>query len=95
LVEFDGQPVTARLTVPGPVASARKATTRGDMLADLTVTPAPAPLPELGGEWAMVQVDLRPYEIATVYLDLVPGRKVSRDLDAHRNVWATVHRVAE
>lgn len=37
-------------------------------------------------------VPMRPYEIATIYLDLVPGRKVARDLDAKREVWATVHR---
>jgi alpha-mannosidase len=36
---------------------------------------------------------MRPYEIATLYLDLELGRKVARDLDAHRSVWATVHRV--
>ncbi len=95
LVEFDGQPATARITVPGPVASARKATTRGDTLADLAVSPSNAPLACLGEEWATVTVEIKPYEIATIYLDLVPGRKVNRDLDAHRNVWATIHRVGE
>jgi alpha-mannosidase len=35
---------------------------------------------------------MRPREIATIYADLVMGRKQWRDLDAKRNVWATVHR---
>jgi len=35
---------------------------------------------------------MRPYEIATVYLDLAEGRKQFRDLDAKREIWATVHR---
>jgi alpha-mannosidase len=45
--------------------------------------------------WSELAVELRPHEIATLYIDLVLGRKVGRDLDAHRSVWATVHRVNE
>jgi hypothetical protein len=41
------------------------------------------------------QVELRPDDIATLYLDLVLGRKAARDLDAYRPVWATVHRAGE
>jgi alpha-mannosidase len=36
---------------------------------------------------------MRAFEIATIYADIVPGRKQARDLDARREVWATVHRV--
>lgn len=42
-----------------------------------------------------VVVDLRPFEIATVVLDWVEARKQARDLDAHRDVWAAVHRTTE
>ena len=44
-------------------------------------------------EWSAVTVPLRPYEIATLYLDLELGRKRVRDLDAYRHVWATVHKL--
>jgi alpha-mannosidase len=96
LVEFDGQPAEVRLTVPGSVAAARRASLRGDALGDLPVSRVAAPDGMSGPEaWSAVDVELRPYEIATVYLDLILGRKVTRDLDAHRSVWATVHRVEE
>lgn len=43
--------------------------------------------------WIAVRFAVRPREIATVMADLVMGRKEFRDLDARREVWATVHRV--
>ena len=43
-------------------------------------------------EWSQVKFRMRPREIATVYADMVMGRKEYRDLDAKREVWATVHR---
>ncbi len=43
-------------------------------------------------EWSRVRFAMRPREIATVMADLVMGRKEWRDLDAKREVWATVHR---
>ena len=49
-------------------------------------SPVPGPLP-----WHAVTVEMGPHEIATLYLDLVQGRKVTRDLDSHRSVWATSH----
>jgi alpha-mannosidase len=36
---------------------------------------------------------MRPFEIATLYLDIEEGRKIYRDLDAERQVWATAHKV--
>lgn len=42
-------------------------------------------------EWSQVRFTMRPREIATVYADMVMGRKEYRDLDAKREVWATVH----
>ncbi|MCW5776881.1 MAG: hypothetical protein KIS87_10620 [Phycisphaeraceae bacterium] len=43
-------------------------------------------------EWSFVRFAVRPREIVTVMADLVMGRKEWRDLDAKREVWATVHR---
>lgn len=92
LVEFDGQATTVRLRVPGQVRRACKTNLLGELLSELVVEPAEPPLPGLD-IWSAITLDMRPYEIATLYLDLELGRKVARDLDAHRSVWATVHRV--
>ncbi|MCC6676222.1 MAG: hypothetical protein IT436_03680 [Phycisphaerales bacterium] len=42
--------------------------------------------------WSSVRFRMRPREIATIYADMVMGRKQWRDLDAKRKVWATVHK---
>jgi hypothetical protein len=42
--------------------------------------------------WSEVEFEMRPREIATIYADMVMGRKEFRDLDAKRKVWATVHK---
>ena len=57
-------------------------------------TPVPSPV---GGPlpWHAVTVDLHPYEVCTLYLDLVEGRKQTRDLDSRRSVWATAHWVSK
>jgi alpha-mannosidase len=43
-------------------------------------------------KWSALRFSMRPREIATIYADLVMGRKEWRDLDAKREVWATAHR---
>ncbi len=72
-----------------------------------TPTPEPLPLAAQGegnslchavrnpftGAYSKLRFKMRPHEIATLYLDIVEGRKQARDLDAKREVWATVHRV--
>lgn len=88
LVEFDGTASDVTLRLPGPVAAAFKTNLLGETENELTVTPD-------GPQWSEVRLSLRPYEIATVYADLVAGRKIPRNLDEHRSVWATVHRVEE
>ncbi|AIE85169.1 Alpha-mannosidase [Fimbriimonas ginsengisoli Gsoil 348] len=40
-----------------------------------------------------INLDIRPFGIATLMLDLIEGRKQNRDLDAKREIWATVHRL--
>jgi alpha-mannosidase len=94
LVELEGQATTAQVRVVGPVAAAYRANLLGEIVEQLPATSAEAPL---AGPitWSGLAVALRPHEIATIYLDLELGRKVGRDLDAHRSVWATVHRVGE
>jgi alpha-mannosidase len=90
LVELNGEQTRARVSLPGSVAAAYRANLLGEHPEPLAVTEATE---GAGPGWSQVEVALRPYEIATLYLDLELGRKVNRDLDAHRGVWATVHRV--
>ena len=78
LVEFDGLETEATLTVAGTVARAYKTNHLGQVLEEITDG---------------LKVKMRPYEIATIYIDIVEGRKQTRDLDAKREIWATVHRV--
>ena len=89
LVEFDGLPADVRLCVPSQVAAAYQTNLLGEMIREPDVSAMQ------GSElhWNEVQLSLRPYEIATVYADLVYGRKIPRNLDEHRSIWATVHRV--
>lgn len=117
LVEWNGEPASAVLKLPGPVAMACKTNPMGecgDWLAGGAPADAPAHLRDTGWlnpepattpdwasgaafgggaiRWSQVRVPMRPREIATVMADLVMGRKRFRDLDAKREVWATVHR---
>ncbi len=92
LVELNGETATGNLRVRGPVASAFRTNLMGEIQEPLAVTRVELPVESMD-EWGQVALTLRPYEIATVYMDMVLGRKVFRDLDAYRYVWATVHRV--
>ncbi|HWQ11675.1 MAG TPA: hypothetical protein VNL77_02680 [Roseiflexaceae bacterium] len=91
LVELNGEAALARVLLPGPVVAAFRATLLGEAPEPLAVDEAASPF-AAGPPWSQVELRLRPHEIATLYLDLALGRKVTRDLDAHRGVWATVHR---
>jgi alpha-mannosidase len=84
LVEFDGAPAVADLEVAGTVAAAFRTDLLGERGAMLDVEAVP------GG--SRVRLEIAPHEIVTVYLDVVEARKVARDLDAKREVWAQVHR---
>lgn len=100
LVEYDGLESEVELTIAGPVAKAFKTNLLGEIEEDLIpergddtkLTPYPEQLKPFKIEAALIKFKMRPYEIATLYLDIVPGRKQVRDLDAKREVWATVHR---
>jgi hypothetical protein len=91
LVEFNGAATTARLRLPGTVGAAYKTNLLGEIVAPVSFTPVE------GSDYPIseCQITLQPHEIVTVYVDLEWGRKVPRNLDEHRSVWATVHRVGE
>lgn len=105
MVELDGVETDALLTFGAIVAGA----VRTNLLGEADPHPlAPSPISRDGmllvgqglsreetGEGGALRIHLRPFEIATIYLDLVEGRKQVRDLDAKREIWATVHRVEQ
>ncbi|MDY7109875.1 MAG: hypothetical protein SYC29_14680, partial [Planctomycetota bacterium] len=108
LIEWDGEAAEVTLRLPGPIALAAKTNLMGEVKGEgadgaetAWLTPHPAGPPEwarnaeAGGraiEWSKLTFHMRPYEIATIMVDLVMGRKQWRDLDAKREVWATVHK---
>ena len=103
LVEYDGIDGEVEVTLPGPIAKAFKTNMMGEIIAELRtttddnnlLTSEPEKLEPFGIEAVRITVPMRAHEIATLYLDIVPGRKQFRDLDAKREIWATVHRVEE
>lgn len=87
LVEFDGVETSAKLTVAGTVVKAYKTNLLGEIETELSSRVADAK--------SEISLNVKPFEIVTLYLDIVEGRKQTRDLDAKREIWATVHRVEE
>jgi hypothetical protein len=87
LVELNGSAAEASLHLPGRVAAARWANLCGEYMADLPIIEAEGQDMHEPGV-TCVPVTLHPHAIATVYLDLEMGRKVYRDLDSRRHVWA-------
>ena len=106
LVEWNGEPAEVTLKLPGAVASIARTNILGEVLDDgsagtgwLRAEPAEPPEWARGARvngkpvtWSQVRFPMRPREIATIMADLVMGRKEWRDLDAKREVWATVHK---
>ncbi len=103
LVEYDGIDGDIEVTLPGPIAKALKTNLMGEILQELTprpddnslLTSETEKLEPFGIQAVRVTVPMRAHEIATLYLDIVPGRKQFRDLDAKREIWVTVHRLDE
>lgn len=104
LVELDGESTEAVITLPGRVAAAYKTDLLGRKESELQVEyPAGGTSPHLSGNRlaaypqssSRLAVPLRPFEIASLYVDLEAGRKVYRDLDSERQVWATVHKAED
>lgn len=87
LVELNGVTTTTTLRLPGTVATAYRTNLMGEITETLAITSS--------GQYSELQLRLGPREIATIYAELEMGRKMPRNLDAFRFVWATVHRVDE
>ena len=92
LVEYNGEDGEVEITVPGPIAKAFKTNLLGELIEELD--PAPDEdgiltseadkLAPFGIKAARIKIHMRAHEIATIYLDIVPGRKQFRDRDAKR-----------
>jgi alpha-mannosidase len=80
LLELNGETTEVSVRVPGTVAKAVRSNLLGEPEGEATF------------EDGHVRLKVEPFQIATVYLDIEEGRKQVRDLDAHRNIWAQVHR---
>lgn len=94
LVELDGTPANVHINLPGRVLAALRANLLGQIQEEIPQIEE-LKTSDRYGFGSQVSLDLRAYEIATLYLDLELGRKVYRDLDAERGVWATVHKINE
>lgn len=81
LVEFDGRACEALLRLPGPVARAAKTDLLGAVLTPLTPRAAAPPFGPAQLPWSALVVPLRPFEIATVMVDLEFGRPVAAPRD--------------
>jgi alpha-mannosidase len=87
VVELDGAARTATLVIDGEVAGAWACDPLGCVRGDLEVRA------RHDGR-SSIDIVMSAYEIVTVAFDLIPARKQPRNLDEHREVWATVHRTA-
>lgn len=88
LVELDGEPADLTLQLPGQVGALYKTNLLGEKIEALQVVRGET-------QYCQARLTLRPREILTLYADIEMGRKMPRNLDAFRFVWATVHRVEE
>ncbi len=74
LVEFDGKACEAIVRLPGPIARAAKTDLCGQVLTPLVPRAAAPPFGPAQLPWSALVVPLRPYEIATVTVELEFGR---------------------
>ena len=80
MVELDGEQTEVTLSFSATVAAAVQTNLLGE------------PKDALQRPGSKLHVAMGPHEIATIYADMVMGRKEWRDLDAKRKVWATIHK---
>lgn len=87
LVEFNGEASTVKLILAGDVEQVIKTNLLGefDQIIELVSN----------NHQSEITVEMRPYEIATFYIDWVQARAIHRNLDEHRHIWAKIHRTAE
>lgn len=86
LVELNGESAEPTLQLPGTIAVLHKTNLLGEIVETLQVIQNDTP-------YSQARLSLRPHEIVTLYADIEMGRKMPRNLDEFRFVWATVHRV--
>jgi hypothetical protein len=97
LVEWEGRSGEVVVRFPGPASAVARTDLMGEV-APLGGQDAAWLEPEVTGEegpfgsLSRVRFPIGAREIVTLMVDLVPGRKQWRNLDARRKVWATVHR---
>lgn len=84
IVELSGSATEATVTVAGTVASGKRTNLLGEDGEPLRIVAKE--------DRSEFRVNLRPHEIATVYLDIEEARKIPRNLDQHRGVWARAHK---
>lgn len=84
LVEFDGNGGTVSVQFFDEVASAARVDLLGEASSEVVQI-----------DHSTVTTEVKPNQIATLALDVPALRKKARNLDAHREVWATVHRTEE
>ncbi|USN98664.1 MAG: hypothetical protein H6810_10930 [Phycisphaeraceae bacterium] len=102
LVEFNGEPAEPTILIPGTVGAAYRTNLMGELTdgigrEPLRAAPADPPawargLPAITPGWSALTISMRPREITSLLIDIVEARKQPRDLDAKREVWATIHR---
>jgi alpha-mannosidase len=92
LVEFDGLETDAEFIIVGPIANAYKTNLLGQIEEEVAHAFSHT---EGNFSYEKITLKMRAHEIATLYLDIIPGRKETRDLDAKREIWATVHRTEQ
>ncbi len=82
LVEFDGKACEAIVRLPGPIARAAKTDLRGGLLTPLSPRATAPPFGPSQLPWSALVVPMRPYEIATVMVELEFGRPAPAGRDA-------------
>lgn len=82
LVDYNGESEHVQIKFKSEIAKAYKTNLLGQRIEELTIE-----------DQNTIELPVRPFEIVTLYLDLVDGRKQFRDLDAKRHIWASVHRI--
>lgn len=94
LVEFEGKSGFAEILIASEVSKAFTTNLLGQVENELAVEQAEhnEVRHPLTGTTSLLHVPVGANQIITLYLDIVEGRKQARDLDAKREIWASVHR---
>jgi alpha-mannosidase len=96
LLELDGRDTEVRLKIAGTVASCARTNLMGERIESECEVRSQQSVEvddAVNGVCSEIVTRLRANEIATLYLEVVEARKVSRYLDNYRNVWSRAHRV--